>query len=163
GQASARLERHQRATGGPDAHPGLVVSVLELEHLDDELDVDESAASRLDVHVLAVGLGALGRDALADAARLGAAGTSEPRPVDAGVVRFLERASQRGRPLDRPRLDERLPFPELGARVVVRLERLERGDQRPLVARGTQARVDSIRYALARRSLEHADGALRDS
>src|SRR5262249_22582396 len=115
-----------------DADARVLVPVPELEHLHQELDVDDAAPTRLDVRLLA-GAAALALDALAHARDLLDLRALEPAPVDEALDDRLEPRPQGLWTRDRARLDQRLALPHLRARRVIGRERVQRGHERALV------------------------------
>ena len=128
-------------------------AVLELAQLDHRLHVEQPAAPGLQVPAAADLVGQLGLHALADPVHLGR------RLLRQGALQ--DRAAQRdeglGKPLaarHRTRAQQGLALPDLGVLGVISLEGAQRGDEKTLVPRGTQAGVDLVADALGGGGLE---------
>jgi len=141
---------------GRVAHP-----VAELQELDDEVDVEQAALAQLHArprvtlrfsnqppsHVVdrpAQDLRTLHRDSLQNQAL-------EP---------FDGPRSQVAVPGHRPRLEERLHLPDLGARLKIVHESLERSDQLPFPAGRAESEIHAVELTIAAERREGPDGTL---
>ena len=113
----------------------------ELQQLDGEFDVAQSAAAQLDLPLFLIG-----RNVLGDAAAHGADGFDKALPAgrgpDQGRHGCFVAGAQGGVAGDGPGLQEGLEFPALGPARVIALVRGEGPDQRPRLALGPEVRID---------------------
>ena len=141
--------------------------MLHLQPLRRELDVDQPAASELEIVARATERGALTRQLplhahpqMMDALRRRRASL-----VCGGVGDREHPLPERAIPGARARLEERLTLPVLrrllAADAVVTPERVHRHDEEPLVAGGAEARVELVARPVAVRRAHQAHHALR--
>jgi hypothetical protein len=109
----------------------MLAAVAQLQHLHEELDVDDTAAAGLDVEAAGVLARKLVLDAASKVRDLGLVlGQQRCRP-DAGRQRGVDARGQLGIRVDDACADQRLALPQIRLPGVLLDEALERGDERP--------------------------------
>ena len=138
---------------------GVIAAVAQLQKLNRALDVENSAATGLEVVMRRGFVREFNFHALTDAVNLG---TQLRRQLALKYLhaKSLEARDEIGLADDRPRAQQRLALPDLSAAAMVSLEGRKGGNQHALVSGRPQASVDLVASPFRSRGLQRRDETL---